>query len=144
MIFTSEKPICTLILDSTAMLSRGKYCTCAELSATTHSVQKKLKINQIPIEPSIRTRMAAKARSLPRIPGRITQKPMISAKATSNRGRKTGSSITGVRLSLKIGISTTSELIFLTVELLCAFGRSLYLLGSCGAKSEVDRESSSG
>jgi hypothetical protein len=25
------------------MLSRGKYCTCAELSATTHSVQKKLK-----------------------------------------------------------------------------------------------------
>ena len=56
--------------------------------------------------------MAAKARSLPRIPGKITQKPMISAKATSKSGRKTGSSITGVRLSLNTGISTTSELIF--------------------------------
>lgn len=56
--------------------------------------------------------MAAKARSLPRIPGKITQKPMISAKATSKSGRKTGSSMTGVRLSLNTGISTTSELIF--------------------------------
>ena len=91
---------------------------CPKKDAT---VKKNFKTNlkniQNPADPSMKNLNAANILSLPRIPGKIKQKPSIIAANINKSGKNIGSNMTGVRLSAKKNGNSALCSIFVSVKM---------------------------
>ena len=82
-----------------------------------HNFKTNLKNIQNPADPSMKNLNAANILSLPRIPGKIKQKPSIIAANINKSGKNIGSNMTGVRLSAKKNGNSALCSIFVSVKM---------------------------
>jgi len=91
------------------------------MSEKDTTVKKNVKTNlkniQNPADPSMKNLNAANILSLPRIPGKIKQKPSIIAANINKSGKNIGSNMTGVRLSAKKNGNSALCSIFVSVKM---------------------------